>query len=154
LIWRIGRSCFRANTSSGNAGRWNHRGVPVIYAASSLSLSAIEILAGSGLELPEDYVSVGIEIRDEIPVTTLLQKDLPQNWSANPHPDDETRDLGSAWDSKRETVILSVPSAVVQRERNYILNPAHSDFERFIFGQPEVFIWDVRLRPTPQFWRG
>jgi RES domain-containing protein len=116
--------------------------VPVIYAASSLSLSAIEILAGSGLEVPD------IEIPDDVAVSTLFSKDLPQNWSINPH-SDETRDLGSAWASKRETAILSVPSAVVQRERNYILNPAHPDFECFIFGQPEVFIWDVRLRATP-----
>jgi RES domain-containing protein len=98
--------------------------------------------------VPEDYVSVDIAVPDDIAMTTLYQKDLPQNWSANPHPD-ATRDLGSAWVSVGDTAILSVPSAVVQRERNYILNPAHPDFERLVFGTPEIFIWDVRLRPAP-----
>jgi RES domain-containing protein len=105
----------------------------------------LEILAGSGRYLPDDYVSVAVEIPDDVAITTFSQNDLPADWWRNPH-QIETLQMGSAWVSKRETAILSVPSAVVRQERNYILNPAHPDFTRFSFGEPEIFFWDDRLR--------
>ena len=37
-----------------------------------------------------------------------------------------------------------VPS-VILGERNYVLNPAHSDFARIEFAQPETFRFDLRL---------
>jgi RES domain-containing protein len=40
---------------------------------------------------------------------------------------------------------LSVPSAVIPKERNYILNPAHPDFARIVFASPEPFDFDDRL---------
>jgi RES domain-containing protein len=39
---------------------------------------------------------------------------------------------------------LSVPS-VILGERNYVLNPAHSDFARIEFAEPEPFRFDLRL---------
>jgi RES domain-containing protein len=40
---------------------------------------------------------------------------------------------------------LSVPSAVVPPERNYLLNPAHRDFTKIRIGKPEPFHFDPRL---------
>jgi RES domain-containing protein len=34
---------------------------------------------------------------------------------------------------------------VIPRERNYILNPAHTDFARIQFSSPEPFYFDDRL---------
>ena len=34
---------------------------------------------------------------------------------------------------------------VILGERNYVLNPAHSDFARIEFAQPETFRFDLRL---------
>ena len=41
--------------------------------------------------------------------------------------------------------MLSVPSAVIPRERDYILNPTHPDFARIRFASPEPFYFDDRL---------
>ena len=38
----------------------------------------------------------------------------------------------------------NVPSVIIG-ERNYVLNPAHSDFARIEFAQPETFRFDLRL---------
>jgi RES domain-containing protein len=43
------------------------------------------------------------------------------------------------------TAVLTVPSAVIPRERNVILNPAHADFRRIVIQTPEPFSFDPRL---------
>ena len=127
-----------------NAGRWNRKGTAAIYSASSQALGALEILANC-LELPLDYVAVSINIPDDLAVTTLTPASLPEHWWTNPHPP-ETREMGSCWALTRSSAVLSVPSAVVRQDRNYILNPEHPDFARISFGPPEPFLWDARFR--------
>jgi RES domain-containing protein len=46
------------------------------------------------------------------------------------------------------TAVLSVPSAIVMKERNYVLNPAHPDFQHVQFFASEPFQFDPRLRQT------
>src|SRR6266699_3045537 len=94
-----------------------------------------------------------VEIPDDLTVRVLSINELPPNWWANPH-SDGTRDLGTDWAKELETAVLGVPSAVIRREReqkylsrrerNFILNPAHPDFARIDFGEPERFVFDKR----------
>jgi RES domain-containing protein len=124
-------------------GRWNQKGTPVIYAAESRALCALEVLATSG-ELADDYVATPIEIPDEIAVTVIPVSELPAGWDSNV-PIDAMRDMGTNWAKGLTTAVLSVPSSVIPRERNYILNPAHHDFSRIRFSSPEPFSFDERL---------
>lgn len=78
---------------------------------------------------------------------SLSIADLLPGWDSNPVPD-MTRDIGTNWAKGLTTAVLSVPSAVIPRERNYILNPAHPDFARIRFSNPEPFYFDVRLGRT------
>jgi RES domain-containing protein len=117
----------------------------VIYAASSLALAALEILASRTEEFPDDYVATPVELPDDVPILALSESDLPANWWSNPHPV-ETQELGTQWASYLSSAVLSVPSAVIRLERNYILNPAHSDFSRIRFADSRNFLWDDRLR--------
>ena len=59
-----------------------------------------------------------------------------------------TRDMGTRWAQDLTSAVLAVPSAVVPREYNYILNPRHSDFARLQFLTPEPFYFDDRLWRT------
>lgn len=52
--------------------------------------------------------------------------------------------MGDEWLAQRRSVILSVPS-VVLGERNYVLNPAHPDFQRIAFASRIPFRFDMRL---------
>ena len=45
--------------------------------------------------------------------------------------------------------MLEVPSVIVEREGNYLLNPAHPDFSSSVIGEPEPFTFDVRLMAGP-----
>jgi RES domain-containing protein len=53
--------------------------------------------------------------------------------------------LGSNWVARNESAVLSVPSAIIPIERNYLLNPAHADFARIRIRPPQPFGFDARL---------
>jgi RES domain-containing protein len=145
-VYRIGSSRHPANDGKGASlypGRWNHEGTPVAYCAESRALCALEILVNED-ELADDYVSIPIEIPDSVTIKSLSVADLLPGWDSNPVPD-TTRDIGTDWAKGLATAVLSVPPAVIPRERNYILNPAHPDFARIRFATPEPFYFDDRL---------
>lgn len=147
LIYRLGSSRYPANDGLGASlygGRWNHKGTPVIYAAASRALCALEVLANAN-ELADDYAVTPIELPDDIAIVTLSIHALPPGWNAA-QTKTETADIGTAWAMRRESVVLLVPSAVIAQEGNYILNPRHSDFSRVRFLTSEPFHFDDRLR--------
>jgi RES domain-containing protein len=94
--------------------------------------------------LAGDYVITPIEWPDDLAVTSRPVETLPLNWDAR-EPVDGTRDLGTDWANGLATAVLIVPSAVILREDNYILNPRHPDFPRIRFFHPEPFSFDDRL---------
>ena len=69
---------------------------------------------------------------------------LPDDWRQLPAPP-STRDLGSRWVAESRSVVLRVPSIVVNGEFNYLLNPRHPDFARLKIGEPLPFSFDPRL---------
>jgi RES domain-containing protein len=106
-------------------------------------LCALEILA-AGREFANDYISIPIEVPDDLPVRILPIAELPVGWDS-PEQGNSTRELGTTWANSTETAILVVPSAVLPRERNYLINPRHPDFSRIIFHDAEPFFFDKRL---------
>ncbi len=121
-------------------GRWNPRGVPVIYTSAVLSLGALEFLVhlGSPQDAP-DMVFFRIEFDSRL-VTTAR---LPANWLDLKLRD--TRRLGRAWIDNASSPVLQVPSFVIPSENNFVLNPAHPVFGRIKIGQPQPFLLDPRL---------
>jgi RES domain-containing protein len=84
-------------------------------------------------------------IPDRMKIKKLEISDLPTGWNG-PVPNDATRDIGTNWAASMETAVLSVPSAVIDRERNYLINPRHPDFGLITFSAPEPFHFDPRLK--------
>jgi RES domain-containing protein len=54
--------------------------------------------------------------------------------------------LGSHWAESLTSAVLVVPSAIIPKELNYLLNPLHSDFSKLRFLDAEPFHFDPRLR--------
>jgi len=147
VVYRLGSSRYPANDGLGASlygGRWNHKGTPVIYAAASRALCALEVLTNAD-ELAGDYVVTPIEVPDDLGSTALSIEALPPNWDAGQSTSD-TADVGTDWARSLTTAVLVVPSAVIPRERNYLLNPRHPDFRKIRFLRPEPFCFDDRLR--------
>src|SRR5689334_11179719 len=109
-----------------HGGRWSYPGFAVLYCAQSLSLAALEILANS-LRLPQNMVGVEIDIPEHIGIKLVDFSMLPSGWDGSP-PSAASMDVGTKWIKEGLTAVLQVPSAVNQREWNYLLNPAHRDF--------------------------
>ncbi len=122
-------------------GRWNSVGTPVVYLASRLSLAALEILVHS--KRPEDlmnYVYLKLEFED----SSVSQLDLPKDWQQSPAPI-STQKLGDSWVKEKGSLLLEVPSVIIPEETNYLLNPAHSEFEKLKIAEARAFGFDTRL---------
>jgi RES domain-containing protein len=150
--WRISKKRYAKNALDGEGayrygGRWNSRGVRVLYLSSSPALAALEVLvnADAQLLLAVPYVAIAVEF-DESLVTRPER--LPKNWRDDPPPKSAAR-IGDDWVVSAASLLLEVPSAVIPFERNYLLNPAHPAMGSLRIGKPQAFSFDPRLlRPT------
>jgi RES domain-containing protein len=106
-----------------HGGRWNHKGTPLVYAASSVSLALVEALVHSDM-LPKNMVLVAYDVPDALVVRTWLATSLPSDWADHPFAV-STQDLGTAWAADGAELAVTVPSAVVPLEKNCLLNPRH-----------------------------
>lgn len=128
---------------SGN--RWNSKGTALIYCADSRALAMAEVAVHLSLGLlPKDYEIVELEIPGDVPLRSLASVDLPAGWNSFPHLL-QTQRIGDKFVAEAESCVLQVPSAVVPGDFNYLLNPAHPDFERIQLKSRVAFPFDARL---------
>ena len=116
----------------------------MIYTSESLSLATLEILVN--LDSPgtlDQYLSIPIEF-DENLCKALEFDARPKNWASDP-PLPNVQRIGSNWAAARESAVLVVPSAIVQREHNFLLNPEHADFSQVRIGSSFELEFDPRL---------
>lgn len=147
--WRILKAKYRNQPLSGEGarrvgGRWNPRGVPLVYLADSIALATLEVLVH--LQDVETLPAYSLaEIRfDASLVRELRTRDLPEDWNAYPHPR-STKALGQEWVDSGSSALLRVPSSVSPREANYLLNPAHPDAENVEVAGVVEHAFDSRL---------
>jgi RES domain-containing protein len=109
------------------------------------SLAVLEVLVHLSATLPDKYLLGAADIPGDVAIERIADEDLPEGWSTlSPREQVTTKRLGDAFVARQGSAVLSVPS-VILGERNYVLNPAHSDFVRIEFAQPETFRLDLRL---------
>ncbi len=77
-------------------------------------------------------------------MTQLDAGELPDNWRTL-GARDVLQAMGLEWIRSGQTAVLSIPSAVLPEERNYLLNPRHPDFVRIVIGEPRSLQTDTRL---------
>lgn len=123
-------------------GRWNSKGNAALYTGQSIALCVTEIAVHIPLGiLPKDYKLVHIEIPDDV---FFEPKRLPKQWNTFPHPD-STQKIGDKFLRENAFLFMKVPSAAVQGEFNYIINPRHAGFEKVSIKKIEKFTFDDRL---------
>lgn len=130
-------------SKSGN--RWNSKGTEIIYAAESRALAMAEVAVHLTLAtLPSDFVMIEIEIPDNIKIKLLKLNDLPDHWNNYP-PNIGTQKIGDDFIDSMEECILKVPSAVVQGDFNYLMNPYHKEFKQIKILNVIDFPFDKRI---------
>lgn len=127
-------------------GRWNLKDTAVIYTSESRALACVEYFVHVDATIGLKGLKIAaIEIPDDILPKEIAISALPKNWrSYNPTPL-ELAELGTKWARRGKTLLLRVPSAVVEHEYNIIINPSHLDIKRVAVKQIEDFIYDERL---------
>jgi RES domain-containing protein len=147
LLYRLTR-CIYANDLSGAGarlygGRWNSEGRAMIYLASSRSLAVLEALVHlPPTNIPDEYCMVTIDAPDDF--AGIDEKLLPQNWQDFPDLD-ILKQMGNVFLFEKRNLLLKVPSAIVNEEYNYLLNPAHTMIQKVKLKNVQPFSFDSRL---------
>lgn len=124
-FWRI--SAYADLSGKGAkiaSARWHTKGNPVVYLSESPAGAMLErlvhLLDNEG-QLPLTYDLLEIAAPEEIGTRELLPL-ADVNWKENSF---LTRQIGDAWLMKKETPLARVPSAIMPRTWNVLLNPEH-----------------------------
>jgi RES domain-containing protein len=147
--WRLSRFDSEQRTFDGEGarlfpGRWNSRGVPVVYASEHLSLATLEVLVHVRIDqVRVAFHAFEITIPDAL-VEVVPDEHLPRGWDAAAIAR-ATREFGSSWARERRSVALSVPSVIIRQERNLLLNPLHPGVAKLEIARPTRFSFDQRL---------
>jgi RES domain-containing protein len=94
----------------------------------------------SANDIPAQFTLLKIVGPAGINVPAIRTKDLPADWTVRLK---ITRDLGTEWLRKRDSVLLQVPSAVVPETSNYLFNPLHADAARFRIAEVIPYPFDT-----------
>ncbi len=127
-------------------GRWNMVGFHAIYSTENISLAILEILVHiKTYRRPLDYHLLTISVPDSIKPVTISADKLKKNWK-----DDlsYSQFMGSEFLKEQQSLVLKVPSAIVEQENNIILNPKHSDASKIKIVSTQLFEFDKRLYLT------
>lgn len=150
-VWRIASAAHAAFDGEGarrHGSRWTPKGLPAVFTSATLSLAALERFVNTDPDLePDDLVASAVDIEPSVAVGTVVLADLPPDWRVYPPPPALT-EVGERWLRALASVVLSVPSAVIPSEHNFILNPAHPDFAKLTIHPSEPFSFDPRMRKT------
>jgi RES domain-containing protein len=149
VVYRISKRRFITDLSGLGAklygGRWNPKGVSFVYTSDSRALAILEYYVHANpVFLPTDVAIASIHIPDDASRKEILIGDLPPDWREYPAPA-QLAGMGDKWSKSGEGLVLFVPSVVVPKERNVLINPGHSSIKEVAIIDVEDYFFDVRL---------
>lgn len=149
LVFRLSRKKYAGALSGKGAAlsgnRWNSKGVEMIYCADSRALAMAEVVVHLPFYLlPQDFEMLEISIPEPLKIKTVSLEELPVIWNRFPH-HPKTQSIGDNFIKTNEYAVLKVPSAVVQGDFNFLLNPFHKHFKRIKIKSQSPFIFDSRF---------
>ena len=147
IVYRITNSLFKDDISGAGAklrgARWNMPGNSMLYTAEHISLSVLELLVHIGLQdIQNFYHLLTISIPDGIDVSEINIGRLKTNWLED---EDYTAFIGTEFLKTNTNLVLKVPSAIIEEEHNFLINPYHADFKKIRIKRSKEFIFDQRL---------
>jgi RES domain-containing protein len=143
-LWRISR--HRDLSGIGGlraAGRWHYAGHVIVYMAETPASALLEVCVHtSANDVPPELTLLKIEGPD-LEVPSVTNDDLSVDWRSQP---EITRDIGTAWLEKNNSVLLQVPSVIVPKTVNYLFNPSHKHAANFYIAEAFSYPFDQRLK--------
>jgi len=152
IVYRLTKARYKDELTGYGAqlfgGRWNSKGLPVIYTCESRALCLAEIAVHTPLGiLPDGYFLQTIQLPN-LKHHTLSSKILAPGWDGFPHTS-ISKSIGDKFLVQAKYLVMKAPSAIVQDEFNFLLNPLHPEFKKIKLKKVEEFRFDSRLfKPT------
>lgn len=132
-------------TATGYPARWNAKGRFEIYTAGNRALASIENLVHrSGEGNNSLYKVMVIEIADTILIEEIQTSDLKKDW----HFIDKYsyhQLLAGKWLNEQKSGVLRVPSVVIKKKCNYLINPNHPHFNKITLTDSEELDFNQRF---------
>lgn len=152
IVWRMVTARFAQSAFSGEGarlygGRWNPKGVAMVYTSATQSLAMLEMLVQDE-PLRARYVVIPARLPAGLRIDRVTVDELPGDWRS-PEAREHLQALGRDWAKGNSAAALAVPSAVIPSETNYLLNPIHPSFAKIAIGAPQEFVTDLRLIRSP-----
>ena len=128
-VWRLSRAAHLGTALTGlgakrYGGRWNSRGVAVVYASESLELALLEAIVHLDIDLlPNDYWWLCLEFDDA--QIAAPPKRLPPGWDALPPYPPAVQAIGDRWLKGSRSLAMRVPASVLPERFNVLINPSH-----------------------------
>ncbi len=150
IIYRLASGDYKRDlTGNGSklyGGRWNSMGIQAVYCTENISLAVLEILVNmKKFKPPHDYHLVTITVPDNSRPAIIDANKLKKNWKDDVN---YSRFMGDEFLKTQQSLLLKVPSAIVEPENNFIINPKHPDASKVKIVSTKHFEFDKRLYLT------
>jgi RES domain-containing protein len=146
ILYRFSNRYYGADVSGEgaklNGGRWNSKGLPVVYASITISLSLLELVIHSA---SYDEIQSNLLLKIVIPenaFSSLADLKLKEKWKHDPG---YSRFIGDSFLRSKKSLLLKVPSAIIPEEYNVLINPLHPDIKKVKIAEASPFQFDTRL---------
>lgn len=153
-LWRIAKNTAQypaADMTGGGAkavgGRWNSKGLAVIYSSTSVALAVLETLAHIGDDIAaRNRFLIRIDVPDTVwnKRAILDPTSLDPTWLSEP-PGMASIATGDTWLRQGANALLLVPSVIVPEECNVLINPLHGDAGGIRAEVVRQYVYDPRL---------
>jgi RES domain-containing protein len=115
-----------------------------VYLASSRSLAALEMAVHlDRAAVLASFVFISCEFDERL--VAVVRPTRCRRTGATIRLHQRSQSSATRGSRLRKPAVLEIPSAIVQQETHYLLNPAHRDCARIRIGEPEAFSFDGRL---------
>jgi len=131
-LWRIEKEKYIDSYLLGEgsrkiAGRWNQLGIPVVYTSDSMPLAAwekyVNIRNVENDSIPMGHVKlVVLKIKAPESFIKVSFDKLDNKWKEHIS---KTQAIGSDWFKSKKSLLLKVPTTVLPRGTNYLINTSH-----------------------------
>lgn len=151
IVYRLQKPKYNTTVLSGEGasvagGRWNTKGVPVVYTSSTISLTVLEMQVHIDRSqvsiLPKSNI-IELLVPDEY-IHEFGLADLPADWDSNPVTESVQQFLAQYLEPGHK-LAFKVPSVVNPYEYNLLINPLHTDIKHVLIMSILDFTFDPRL---------
>jgi RES domain-containing protein len=147
IVYRLCNEIYSNDLSGTGAkmfgGRWNSKGIPMLYSSEHISLATLEMIVHNHFkDFAVELALVKIALPTGIELQEIKAQKLKEDWIEDAS---YTRFMGNQFVQSGDQLAIKVPSVIITEEFNILINPLHKDFKKVKITAIKNFRTDKRL---------